>query len=393
MTPATADSNLRRRARRGLRLDTRLTTRVLEGFLLDEIGKVGFERAVVALSGGIDSALTCTLAARALGPANVLAVLMPYRTSNPASRADAERVVEQLGVPSTLIDVTPAVDGYLDNLDSNPSDKRRGNVMARMRMIALFDQSEEFGALVAGTSNKTELLLGYGTVHGDLASAVNPIGDLYKTQVRAVAAAVNVAEPILIKPPSADLWVGQSDEDELGFRYDEADEIFYLLVDEWYRPRDVIAAGYPEALVTDIVERVRRSQFKRRPPIIAKVSDRTIDRDFRFPRDWGVVEHGAPTAWPPRCGAIRPNSIRSWARSRSAGFSQLRALGPRPAVSTACRPPSCAAHSTATRFGRARSTRRSAKTTWRPWMRTSASDRMPTSAHASSRLPSWAASP
>lgn len=288
MTPATADSNLRRRARRGLRLDTRLTTRVLEGFLLDEIGKVGFERAVVALSGGIDSALTCTLAARALGPANVLAVLMPYRTSNPASRADAERVVEQLGVPSTLIDVTRAVDGYLDNLHSDPSDKRRGNVMARMRMIALFDQSEEFGALVAGTSNKTELLLGYGTVHGDLASAVNPIGDLYKTQVRAVAAAVNIAEPILIKPPSADLWVGQSDEDELGFSYDEADEILYLLIDEWYRLRDVIAAGYPEALVTDIVERMRRSQFKRRPPLIAKVSDRTIDRDFRFPRDWGV---------------------------------------------------------------------------------------------------------
>jgi NAD+ synthase len=288
VTPTTADSDLRRRARRGLRLDTQLTTRVLEGFLLDEIGKVGFERAVVALSGGIDSALTCTLAARALGPANVLAVLMPYRTSNPASRADAERVVQQLGVPSTLIDVTPAVDGYLDNLDSDPSDTRRGNVMARMRMIALFDQSEEFGALVAGTSNKTELLLGYGTVHGDLASAVNPIGDLYKTQVRAVAAAVSVDERILTKVPSADLWVGQSDEEELGFSYDEADEIFYLLIDEWYRPRDVIAAGYAEALVTDIVERVRRSQFKRRPPLIAKVSDRTIDRDFRYPRDWGV---------------------------------------------------------------------------------------------------------
>lgn len=272
---------------RGLQLDADLTARVLEGFIHDEISKFGFTRAVVAVSGGIDSALTCVLATRAFGPANVLAVLMPYRTSNPSSQGDAELLVAQLGNPSKVIDITDAADGYL-RTQADAGDRRRGNVMARMRMIVLYDQSEAFAALVVGTSNKTELLLGYGTLHGDMASAVNPIGDLYKSQVRQLAHAVGVPAPILTKAPSADLWQGQSDEDELGFTYELADQILYLLVDEWFAPAEVMAAGYPEPLVRQIAERVRRSQFKRRPPVIAKVSDRTIDRDFRFPRDWGL---------------------------------------------------------------------------------------------------------
>ena len=284
---STTETSLQGRARHGLRLDTALAEQVLVRFIADAISKFGFTRAVVATSGGIDSALTCALAARALGPKNVLALMLPYRTSNPASRGDAETLVEALGVESHVIDVSQAVDGYLDELDDLTTPVRRGNVMSRTRMIATYDQSEAFDALVVGTSNKTELLLGYGTLHGDMASAVNPIGDLYKTQVRQLASALDVPAAILDKPPSADLWHGQSDEDELGFTYESADEVLHLLVDEWHTPDEIVAGGYDADLVTEIRRRVQQTQFKRRPPVIAKLSDRTIDRDFRYPRDWG----------------------------------------------------------------------------------------------------------
>ncbi len=281
------DTPLREVAREGLRLDADLAERVLVGFLKDEISKFGFERVVVATSGGIDSALACALAARALGPENVLALLLPYRTSNPSSRGDAEALVEALGVRSEVIDISSAVDGYLGELDDESTPLRRGNVMARMRMIATYDHSEAFAALVVGTSNKTELLLGYGTLHGDMASAANPIGDLYKTQVRQLAAALELPSSILEKPPSADLWQGQSDEDELGFSYELADEVLYLLVDRWFAVEEIAAGGYDPTFVAEIRRREQRTQFKRRPPVIAKISDRTIDRDFRYPRDWG----------------------------------------------------------------------------------------------------------
>ncbi len=281
------ETSLQGRARHGLRLDTALAEQILVRFIADAISKFDFTRAVVATSGGIDSALTCALAARALGPDNVLALMLPYRTSNPASRGDAETLAQALGVETQVIDVSQAVDGYLEELDDPTTPVRRGNVMARTRMIATYDQSEAFDALVVGTSNKTELLLGYGTLHGDMASAVNPIGDLYKTQVRQLAAALDLPASILEKPPSADLWQGQSDEDELGFTYEIADEVLYLLVDEWHTADEIAAGGYDADLVAEIRRRVQHTQFKRRPPVIAKLSDRTIDRDFRYPRDWG----------------------------------------------------------------------------------------------------------
>ena len=159
--------------------------------------------------------------------------------------------------------------------------------MARTRMNALYDQSEAFNGLVVGTSNKTELLLGYGTQHGDMASAINPIGDLYKPQVRALAADLNVPSVIRDKPPSADLWAGQSDESELGFDYTIADHILYLLIDEMYDATDLVNDGFDAALIATVMHRVETSQFKRRLPVIAKLSNRTIDRDFRYPRDWG----------------------------------------------------------------------------------------------------------
>ena len=285
--PMTTDRSLRSRARHGLELETLLVSQVLEEFIRDEIGKFGISNAVVGLSGGIDSALSCILASRALGPDHVLAVLMPHRTSNPASRIDAETLVNQLSVPSVVIDISAAVEGLLAEMTNGPSDLRRGNIMARTRMNALYDQSEAFNGLVVGTSNKTELLLGYGTQHGDMASAINPIGDLYKTQVRALAADLNVPSVIRDKTPSADLWAGQSDEAELGFDYTIADQILYLLIDEMYDAADLINDGFDAALIATVMQRIETSQFKRRLPVIAKLSNRTIDRDFRYPRDWG----------------------------------------------------------------------------------------------------------
>jgi len=159
--------------------------------------------------------------------------------------------------------------------------------MARERMTILYDQSMRWSALVLGTSNKTELLLGYGTLHGDTASAINPLGDLYKTQVWALSEAIGVPQVIVQKEPSADLWSGQTDEGELGFTYREVDKLLYLMVDQRYTKAELVAAGFPERFIDDIAARIMNSQFKRRLPVIAKVSQRTIDRDFRYSRDWG----------------------------------------------------------------------------------------------------------
>ncbi|MAG35136.1 MAG: NAD(+) synthetase [Dehalococcoidia bacterium] len=269
-----------------MRLNVDLTTRLLHGFVREEVAKVGFERVVVALSGGIDSALTAYLAVAALGPDRVRAIMLPYRTSKPASLGDAHRVVEALDIDYRIFEITPMAEAYFD-WEEEMTPKRRGNVMARARMIAVYDQSETFDALVVGTSNKTELLLGYGTLWGDMASALNPIGDLYKTQVRQLAAALGVPKAILDKPPSADLWEGQSDEGELGFTYEQVDQLLYLLIDERYAADELIEDGIDPAFVQRVQRLVQGSQFKRQLPLIAKVSQRTIDRDFLYLRDWG----------------------------------------------------------------------------------------------------------
>jgi len=222
-----------------------------------------------------------------MGAENVLALLMPYRTSAPESAEHARQVIEITGVANKTVDITPMVEPYLEQ-DPQMSDVRRGNVMARMRMIVLYDHSVLWNGLVIGTSNKTELLLGYGTLFGDMASAIDPLGDLYKTQVRQLARAMGVPEAIVQKPPSADLWVGQTDEGELGFTYAEVDKLLYLLVDERYTPEEAIAAGFDAQFVDTVIRRVRGSQFKRMPPIIAKVSRRDVGHDFLYPRDWGT---------------------------------------------------------------------------------------------------------
>lgn len=270
-----------------LTINTDLARKILTGFIRSEITRTGFSRAVVALSGGLDSALVCFLAAEALGPENVLAIRMPYRSSSPDSLTDAQAVIDSTGVQSMTVEITDMVEPLFARFP-DMDNMRKGNIMARQRMIVLYDQSAAFRGLVVGTGNKTEILLGYTTLYGDSANALNPIGDLYKTQVRQLSRAMGVPESILNKAPSADLWAGQTDEGELGFTYAEADQLLYLLVDERYTPQECIEAGFPEPFVRAVVERVRRNHFKRVLPPIAKVSNRTIGYDFLYLRDWGT---------------------------------------------------------------------------------------------------------
>ncbi len=270
-----------------LTINTDLARRILTGFIRSEITRVGLSRAVVGLSGGVDSALVCFLAAEALGPENVLAVRMPYRTSSRESLEHAQMVIDATGVRSLTVEITDMVEPYFARF-ANMDKRRRGNMMARARMMVLYDQSAAFGGLVVGTGNKTEILLGYSTLYGDSAYAINPIGDLYKTQVWQLSEAVGVPEVIIKKAPTADLWAGQTDEQELGFSYREADRLLYLLVDRRYTPQECIEEGFDEAFVQAVVRRVRRNHFKRLMPPIAKLSNRTIGYDFLYLRDWGT---------------------------------------------------------------------------------------------------------
>jgi NAD+ synthase len=268
-----------------LGLDPEPTVRILTGFIRAEVLRTGRHRVVLGLSGGIDSAVAAYLAARALGPGAVIGILLPYRTSSPASVRDAESVLGALGILAEKVDISPFVDGF-ESVTAKVDRLRLGNVMARARMMVLYDRSEQHHALVLGTSNKTELLLGYGTLWGDLASALNPLGDLYKTQVRALAEYLRVPAVIRRKPPSADLWPRQSDEADLGFSYERVDRLLALLVDARLSRDAAVAAGFERGMVDRVARLVVRSQFKRRLPIIAKVSNRTVGWDFRYPRDW-----------------------------------------------------------------------------------------------------------
>lgn len=270
-----------------LTINTDVALQILTGFIRSEVTRAGFSRLVVGLSGGLDSALSCALAAEAIGPENVLAVRMPYRSSSSDSLAHAQLMIDKFKVRSETLEITDMVEPFFTR-DPDISKQRKGNIMARMRMIVLYDQSETFNGLVLGTSNKTELLLGYSTLWGDMASAINPIGDLYKTQVRQLARAMGIPMPIIEKPPSADLWAGQTDENELGFSYEHVDQLLYLLVDNRYSAQECIEEGFEKSFVDSVIARVQRHQFKRMLPPIAKVSNRTIGYDFLYLRDWGT---------------------------------------------------------------------------------------------------------
>ena len=276
-----------------LAIDTGVARRVLAEFIRGQLRQAGFERAVLGLSGGIDSGLVAYLVAEAIGPERLLCVLMPYRTSSPASRADAEEVVRRLGCASELVDISPMVDGYFGSEGApgaagasgvEASALRRGNFAARMRMAVLYDRSVTWGGLVVGTGNKTEGLIGYTTIFGDAASAFNPIGDLYKSQVRQLAAAIGVPEAIIRKAPSADLWPGQTDETEGGFSYPALDRLLFWRIDKRRSIDEMVALGFERETVERVDRLVAGSEFKRQVPPIAKLGPRTAGIDYLYPR-------------------------------------------------------------------------------------------------------------
>ncbi len=276
-----------------LAIDTGVARRVIAQFVRGQLRQAGFERAVLGLSGGIDSALVAYLVAEAIGPERLLCVLMPYRTSSPASQGDAEAVVTALGCASELVEITAMVDGYFgadgvvgsggaDALEA--SALRRGNFMARMRMATLYDRSVTWRGLVVGTGNKTESLIGYTTLFGDSACAFNPIGDLYKSQVRQLSAVVGVPETVIRKAPSADLWPGQTDETEAGFTYPVLDRVLFWRVDRRRSVDEMVAMGFDRALVERVDKMVAGAEFKRQVPPIAKLGPRTAGVDYLYPR-------------------------------------------------------------------------------------------------------------
>ena len=270
-----------------LTINSALARMILTGFIKSEVTRVGYSRAVIGLSGGIDSALSFVLAVEALGAGNVLAVRLPYKSSSPDSLEHAQELIDQFRAPTETIDITDMVEPLLAH-DPQITKQRKGNIMARSRMIVLYDQSAVFQGLVMGTSNKTEILLGYSTLWGDMASALNPIGDLYKTQLRQLSRALGIPPAIVDKAPSADLWAGQTDEGELGFTYEEVDKLLFLLVDQRYSVQECIEEGFDEEFVNAVLTRIRRNQFKRMMPPVAKLSNRTVGYDFLYLRDWGT---------------------------------------------------------------------------------------------------------
>ena len=239
-------------------------------FLRESFKKAGFSKAVLGLSGGIDSALVAYLLRDALGKENVLAIMMPYKSSNPDSLNHAKLVVEDLGINSKTIEITDMIDAYFKN-EKEATSLRMGNKMARERMSILFDYSSKENALVVGTSNKTEIYLGYSTQFGDSACALNPIGDLYKTNIWDLSRYLKIPNELIEKKPSADLWEGQTDEQEMGLTYKEADQVLYRMLEENKKVEEVLAEGFNKDLVDNIVRRINRSEYKRRMPLIAKI--------------------------------------------------------------------------------------------------------------------------
>jgi len=267
-----------------LAIDTDAARRISAEFIRAQLDQAGFDKVLLGLSGGIDSALVAYLAAEAIGPEHVLAILMPYRTSSPSSRGDAEEVVRRLGCPSELVDISAIVDAYFEDGREGATPLRRGNFMARVRMMVLYDHSVTWGGLVIGTGNKTEALIGYSTLWGDSASAFNPVGDLYKSQIRQLSVAMGVPEAIIDKAPSADLWPGQTDEEEVGFTYAEVDRILFRLVDRRLSLDEVVADGFERELVDRVDRMIAGSEFKRQVPPIAKIGPRTAGIDYLYPR-------------------------------------------------------------------------------------------------------------
>lgn len=266
-------------------LNFKITTDIIVKFISDYVKKNGFNNGILGVSGGIDSAIVLDLTVKALGKDNTFALLMPYRTSSPESLSDGKLICNKLGVNYEIIDITPSIDPYFEKY---PTENKTliGNKCARERMSVLYDFSERKKALVVGTSNKTEMLIGYSTLFGDSAAAFLPIGDLYKTEVIELAKYLGIPDQIISKKPSADLWVDQTDEGEIGFKYEILDKILYDMVDMRLTEKEMIGSGIKKEDIRKIQKMITGTQFKRTMPPVTKIHNRTIGLDFRYPRDW-----------------------------------------------------------------------------------------------------------
>lgn len=268
-----------------MKINPAFVEKILTSFIREELSKFQFKKGILGLSGGLDSSVCAFLATKALKPDNVLTLIMPYGESFSEDVKDAHQIVRSLGIRSKTIDISPMVDSYFSSYPTQ-SKILKGNKMARERMSILYDFSARETAMILGTSNKTELLLGYGTIHGDMACGINPMGDLYKTQIRQLATHLGIPEKIRKKTPTAGLWTGQTDEDELGLTYETIDKILYQLVDLRKSKKEIIASGFKKSDVERLITLIKKSEFKRKLPPIAKISSRTVGHDFLFPYDW-----------------------------------------------------------------------------------------------------------
>ncbi|MBP6908864.1 MAG: NAD+ synthase [Candidatus Saccharicenans sp.] len=269
-----------------MKINCPLVTKVLINFIKEESQKAGFERNIIGLSGGLDSTVCAYLAVKAVGSVNVFGLILPYKDYDQEGVSLAKEVSQILGIKFETIDISPQIDAYFSG---HPTDNPvlKGNKMARERMSILYDYSARLKAMILGTSNKTELLIGYGTIHGDMACGINPMGDLYKTQLRELGQYLKVPEQILRRKPTAGLWPDQTDEGEIGLSYEELDSVLFKLVDERLTADEVIKAGLEEKKVRRVAELIRKAEYKRKMPPIAKLSERTIGHDFLYPYDWG----------------------------------------------------------------------------------------------------------
>lgn len=263
-------------------IEPEIALTAIKRFITDKLLQTGLNGYVIGLSGGIDSALSATLAVEAVGPDKVYALLMPYRTSSGNSVHDAKQLIEKLGIEHRFVDITPMVDAYFAGIE-RPGEIRKGNKMARERMSILFDIAQETNRLVLGTGNRTEICLGYTTWYGDAACSVNPLGELYKTEVRLLAKTVGIPDNIITKPPSADLWVGQTDEGEIGTTYEIMDHLLRRLVDDGERSMSQLESeGFDQADVSRVVSLLTRYSFKRHMPQIAPLGRTRIPDAIRL---------------------------------------------------------------------------------------------------------------
>ncbi len=271
---------------KNMKINAPFVEKILTSFIKDELSKFNYKKGIFGLSGGLDSSVCALLAIKALKPGNVVGLIMSYGKNFGEDVKDAQELSQLLGIKSKTIDISPMIDAYFSKYPSK-SRIAKGNKLARERMSILYDFSVREKALILGTSNKTELLLGYGTIHGDMACAINPLGDLYKTQIRQLAEHLGVPEKIRKKAPSAGLWTGQTDEKEIGISYDKIDKILYQLVDKRTPKKEMITSGFKKEDIEKIINLIKNSEFKRHLPPIAKISSRTVGHDFLYPYDWG----------------------------------------------------------------------------------------------------------